>query len=606
MQFARTDREANVAAPRPREVVTRRDANTFRMFPPRLNGYLSMNRLRAAVVVVPLLFAIEAGAQKPQMPALSESIDVSIVNLDVIVTDRHGHRVRGLKASDFEVRQDGKVQTLTNFSETVAEPPAGLASSEQTAVTPASTNADAGKPQSARRLVTIFIERARLQPWDADRLFDSIEKTVQRVVRPGDTAVVAFWDRGMEIKQDFTDDAASLTRALRELRDLEKKVMLPDARSIQSRQQEQNDAAYEAAQMTAATGIDFPVPDTMSMDSLMLARRALAQIRGKVNALRAFIGIMAPAEGRKVLIVATRRLSRYAGAEFFTNAHVPPELRQELDTSYLLDSLAAAANAAGVTVYAFNPTGLESQVTISAENASAPTENTAFDANVLMNEAGPLDELARATGGVAAWSAKDVADRIPVVGEDLETYYSLAYRTPPGARKDHHVVVRTVNPAYKARSRTSFVEKNEGEQMAGRVLAQLFRPVEENALAISAEAGAPKKEGRHLALPVKIRIPIGRLTLLPAGLTSSGSFTVFAVAGGKVGVAGDVTRKTQTFSIPRADLDKARRSHYTFDFTVVTDGVAENLAVGVLDDVSKEFGITRVSIRQSTITRPSR
>lgn len=56
------------------------------------------------------------------MPRSNETIDVSIVNVDVFVTDRQGNCVRGLTAADFEIREDGRPQPITNFAEYAAEP----------------------------------------------------------------------------------------------------------------------------------------------------------------------------------------------------------------------------------------------------------------------------------------------------------------------------------------------------------------------------------------------------------------------------------------------------------------------------------------------------
>ena len=65
-----------------------------------------MRRLLVAVV----LFALPAFAQ------YSARIDVRIQNLDVVVNDREGRAVKGLKAGDFVVLEDGVEQKITNFA----------------------------------------------------------------------------------------------------------------------------------------------------------------------------------------------------------------------------------------------------------------------------------------------------------------------------------------------------------------------------------------------------------------------------------------------------------------------------------------------------------
>ena len=45
------------------------------------------------------------------------TVEVRVVNIDVVVTDKAGHRVPGLTKDHFEILEDGKRQTITNFYE---------------------------------------------------------------------------------------------------------------------------------------------------------------------------------------------------------------------------------------------------------------------------------------------------------------------------------------------------------------------------------------------------------------------------------------------------------------------------------------------------------
>ena len=64
-----------------------------------------------------LLTCLIAGPAVPQSSRFGETIEVSLVNVDVIVTDRAGNHVRGLTAADFELYENGKLQPITNFAE---------------------------------------------------------------------------------------------------------------------------------------------------------------------------------------------------------------------------------------------------------------------------------------------------------------------------------------------------------------------------------------------------------------------------------------------------------------------------------------------------------
>src|SRR5918995_5759626 len=45
----------------------------------------------------------------------TDEIEVSLVNLEVVVTDKKGKSVSGLRREDFQVLEDGKPVEITNF-----------------------------------------------------------------------------------------------------------------------------------------------------------------------------------------------------------------------------------------------------------------------------------------------------------------------------------------------------------------------------------------------------------------------------------------------------------------------------------------------------------
>jgi hypothetical protein len=79
---------------------------------------------RIAAVSFLSFLMLGAAQREPQLPRVAgETIEVSLVNLDVVVTDKQGRRVHGLTANDFEVLEDGKPQAITNFSAFVPDDP---------------------------------------------------------------------------------------------------------------------------------------------------------------------------------------------------------------------------------------------------------------------------------------------------------------------------------------------------------------------------------------------------------------------------------------------------------------------------------------------------
>lgn len=75
-------------------------------------------RLGWTTAVTLLGATVPLGGQEEALPDLfSDVIDVRVVNLEVVVTNRKGNRIRGLEASDFELLVDGEPVPIEYFTE---------------------------------------------------------------------------------------------------------------------------------------------------------------------------------------------------------------------------------------------------------------------------------------------------------------------------------------------------------------------------------------------------------------------------------------------------------------------------------------------------------
>ncbi|HEY0370741.1 MAG TPA: VWA domain-containing protein [Thermoanaerobaculia bacterium] len=565
-----------------------------------------MVRIGRWVGVSLVFLALGASAQEAH---LGESIEVAIVNVEVHVTDKQGNRVTGLNPEEFEIRENGKLQPITNFSEFRSAASAGMAGVES-AVEPPSPEAKAAEAAvRPRRSIVIFIEPVTLAGFRANELFDSIRALLNRAVVKGDQVSIVTFVRAMRIRQPFTDDMAAIETTLTALqtemsgvegnRYDESKYIMSEAASFEKE--------YDEA--LAQLGIGSSNANAaVSLSALAAARRELFLIRQKTAALESLMQSISGANGRKIIIMATRRFGMYAGAEFF-EGNVPTTSKQELDTSAYRQSLIRTANAQGVTIYTLHPEGLEDTKVIGPWQSGNDHMEATLDQDlnrmsrdnaVLMNETSALDQVAVATGGLSAWGTGLIAKLLPRVGDDLETYYSLGYRaTATGKDAARKIVVTTKNPNYVVRARKEFVEKSDVTQMKDRVRANLFQRVDSSSAKIPFDVAVGKfrKTGRNRwSVPLKIRIPIGSLTVLPRGPEDAGSFSVFFATGGVLGVMSEVEQRTQAFTIPRSDLEKAKQSYFTYDLELDIDKVVQTMSIAVLDEVGKEFGIKRFAL----------
>ena len=151
--------------------------------------------------------ATAAAAQK-----ITESIEVHVVNVDVVVTDASGKHVRGLTKDDFQIFENGKLQAISNFYEVGGEP----ASAAETPV--AAAAAHPADDLRARRLI-IFIDDYSINPTRRNAVIDALQRFTDREVHGGDETTVVAWNRSLRVPLQLTSDKTALHRAL----DLEKK-----------------------------------------------------------------------------------------------------------------------------------------------------------------------------------------------------------------------------------------------------------------------------------------------------------------------------------------------------------------------------------------------
>lgn len=550
--------------------------------------------MRFVRVLLLSFLALTASAQR-----LDETIEVSIVNVDVHVTDKQGNRITGLRPDDFEVRDDGKLQTITNFSEYARATSAGTAGVE---VAPEQVQAPLVPGPRPRRTVVLFIEPVTLPKQRSTQLFDAIRAVLHKTVSKGDQVSVVSFTRAMHLRQPFTDDLSVIDKELDKF-EIEMSgghgTVFEESRRMLD-EIEEFESEYEAA--LAGMGLGLPGDDEVFNAGLGAAQRQMFLIKQKAAALESLIHTISGVEGKKIVIMATRRFGLYAGMEYF-HGTVPTEYRQSLDTSAIRDALIRTANAQGVTIYAVHPEGLSGTLEFDASREgkvrtySEDLTSTAYENNVLLNETAALQEVAEATGGLAAWGAADIAKILPRVTEDLESYYSIGYRTPV-TRKDaaRKIVVTTKNRNYIVRARQQFVEKSEVTQMNDRVVANLFQKVSGSTIGIPFDVavGQIRKKGKNRwVVPLNVRVPIRALTTLPGDRESSGEFSVYVATGGLLGVMSEPDRRSQTFRIPNNQLQRAQGSHFTYEFELAIDQQANRLSVGVIDEVGKEFGLKR-------------
>lgn len=523
-------------------------------------------RSAALLLTILALALATAGIAQVQVP-YSETYEVRIHNLDVIVTDKAGNAVRGLTKDDFLITEDGKPQAITNFAvydETVPQrDPADVAAD-------AATGATAPPP---RRFV-FFIDDMAIQARARATMKEHVTKLV-RTMRPGDVAAVVRPSGTTRMVQEYSGNPLEVEKTLHKVIDSCKvKITNQSYAELQTFRREMQRAES---------------PHEVAAAKRLYVDMTRGRVEQRVSQIRALTASMAGSDGKKILVVITSGLSSEPGREVYgfeeqlaifdtpvqkmnadqlaAEAIVLAEsggqgplrtqnrlrgIRQDVQTfdarplwqgTHRVESidfrreiadLARTAAADGVTIYALEPE-VPNMLAVTKGADSKSLGSTLLDGptqvygrevipsqmlNDLLHYSGEtLTSLTETTGGSWFRGVGAIDDVFRRLSDDLHFYYSLAYTPAAGKSAQSRRVKVTVRnrPELKVRTRTEIIERPAGREMSGRVIAALLYPSDVDELKMKISADKPEKEkGRNkktFSVPIEVVIPVDKLTL---------------------------------------------------------------------------------------------
>ena len=565
-----------------------------------------MNPLRALGTLALVLSALSLFAQQtPPAPSVfGETIEVRVINVDVVVTDKTGMPVRGLKPGDFEIVVNGEPREISNFLELSALPPAAAPAPAPAPATPA-VPAEASAPQDLRsRKIILFFDASTLRPFNRNRVIPSMKNFLRENVRPGDQVVLAVWSNRLELPLGMTGSVAAVEAELDRVAGSNAYGAIFDAEERNAQRVIRNIPADYAIRTPPEIP---PIHEALFVASAHAAKRLHHQ-KQTTEAIRTVIAATRGMEGRKLLVLLTESLSQnpavpiYLYAEQFKDkflggpsTNFRGEAAAYADHS-LVKNLTDAANSAGVTLYTIDAGGL------GADFGSIGADSLAGEFNAMIRT--PIDRneqlqtlrtIADFTGGASLTGSNNFDLAFRTIANDLGNYYSLGYRAS-GKRED---AVRTIAVRLKnkrgltVRVRQELVEKSLTSEMKEAVAANLFYPKTKNDVNVTATAGMSSPAGDKRVVPVTVKIPMASLTLVPEGTDLVGSFSTFAAFVRNDGAVSDVTRQTHAVRFPADSLKRRREITLQLDMTI--DDRTDAVSVGVMDDASQATGF--VSLR---------
>lgn len=522
-------------------------------------------------------------------PPVSESVDVAVTSVDVVVTDSKGNRVPGLTAADFEVKQDGILQPITNF---YAVSGGKVLLEDGKSIPLDSAEAAAAVPRELKGRYIFYVDNLNIQPMNRNRMFKRLKEFIREAIGPNAEGMIVTFNRSVKVRRPFTSDVNDLLGALDQI-ELETgggTTMVGERRDAIQR-------------INGAKS---------SSEAISIARAHAQSLRNDleftIDGIRQTLDSLAGMQGRKSFLYMSEGLPASAGYELFEairtkfqdSAATMNQFDFDMNTKYI--KIVQSANANGVTIYTLDAAGLTTGDMLTAENRTTDVRVNEFQSR--QNMQGPIRMMAEETGGKATVNTNDWKAGLDEVAADFSNFYSLGYRSARGAADRPHRLEVSVRgrKGLTVRTRSSFVEKSVETRTAEAVVASLSYPRTDNPLQAGLSVGTPKPYDReNYSLPVRISVPIGKLGLVPSGDQYEGQFFVYFVVRDAKGDQSDLQIQRQQVRIPSKDFDAAQRKDFYYDATLVVVPGGQKLSVAVRDSVSNLTSYLQKSVFVSVL-----
>lgn len=483
--------------------------------------------LVALSAVASRLHGQEPGSRLPP----TESATVLV---DVVVHDGKGQSVLDLAASDFDVFEDGVLQTVGPFERVRALTPIPVTPAGE-APTPVTTDAIA-RASASRPTTIAFV---------FDRLSTEGRVAAQRAARdylrergPEDVAGVFSVEETLVVLQDFTNDPVLVQAGIEALG-----TRVAQSGSNRLDQARATTGSRLAANAARATLIQMGQPRSaeqararaqaqMSATQLTMAQAAADVFESLArdeqgfatsHALTAIVDALRAVPGRKAVVLFSEGLFRTEATE----------------NRFL--SVVNAANRASVSVYAVEAAGLQTSTfesltraeMISAGNLSMAHQASGEDTGggaytrgleqtadmVRFNPRSSLEWIADSTGGVLVHDTNDLSGALRRISSDLRSYYLLGY-TPRNDTFDgrfRKIAVKVRRRGVDVRARSGYFAVRSSGPVLSHVavpLALLEGGKRPHALAVYAGAWPFPVSDGPARVPVMVSFPASSLASL--------------------------------------------------------------------------------------------
>lgn len=528
---------------------------------------MTQNAFIAAVAAALLVAAGASIAQEPSPSGQTFTSEVDVIAVDVIVVDKDGKPVEGLKAEDFVVKENGQPQAITSFESFVlpeSPPP------PRTTRTRMSTNVRSTDEQG-RTFVIVFDD---LHMAEDRAIFakDSLKSFLEDGLRTGDQVALvptsggAWWFA--RVPEGLEDVVAAMQRLEGQRPRRYSTDRMSDWEAMRLYVYRDRQVGAEVVRRYYEHRVLLEAPNVAENEDLMLGdhnfirikaaevyQAAIARRKATMRTLERVAESLVGVEGRKSILLVSEGFVHEPGRDEFR-------------------IVADASRRANAAIYFVDARGLQGMpATADAELMDAVDLR---DLGMVFNqdflEVGGSDNVAADTGGYSLKNRNDIATGLRKVADESRAYYLVGY-VPENTRKDgkyrkikvevnrDDVTVRARKGYYAVEENESIERDDDEEELDPTIRRALDSPHFGNAipLRMSTFVLGPTPEGRSMVLVVAEADPRA-FALTEQGGRFTGTLESFVMVSGRDRGENYHREKRLDLSLPPPVLDQLKKS----------------------------------------------
>jgi VWFA-related protein len=380
--------------------------------------------------------ALESGNTPPQKVFKAST---RLVVVDVVVTDKHGAPVQGLKREDFELMEGGHPQTLKVFEERKSQ---GIYTAAPTVKAEGgqATATNAGQENAGPALNVILFDALDTASSDQSFARSQVKKVIQQLP-PGSRIAIFVLRNDLHMVQGFTTDTALLAAAMEKDKSALSGPWFNDP-DMALLSQGADPAAGMGGSMGGAGSVaglgstlsGNSTPGQMGPTSYLgnVAQRDEEGLTSQLRTAKTFAALNAMARYLAVL-PGRKNLLWLAGVFPFdllpdtSNAN-PDPFRGTHTYNDALHDLAMQMESGHIAVYPIDVRGVADEGVFGAAGGGRPTLTTVSAATgAQLSQQEVMENIAHETGGRAIYNDNDIRGEIIETLNQGGNFYTLAY-----------------------------------------------------------------------------------------------------------------------------------------------------------------------------------